>query len=57
VAHAYEQIRTDLAVGTHHAPDFTHGSRRHQLLDRIQRAARAPEPKIGHAPSPPCATR
>jgi hypothetical protein len=57
VAHAYEQIRTDLTVGTHHAPDFTHGSRRHQLLDRIQRAAAHPEPNIGHAPSPPCATR
>jgi predicted dehydrogenase len=41
VAHAYEQIRTDLTVGTHHAPDFTHASRRHRLLDRIQRAARA----------------
>jgi predicted dehydrogenase len=41
VAHAYEQIRTDLTVDTHHAPDFIHASRRHRLLDRIERAARA----------------
>jgi hypothetical protein len=41
VAYAYEQIRTDLTVGTHHAPDFTHALRRHRLLDRIQWAARA----------------
>jgi predicted dehydrogenase len=39
VAHAYEQIRTDLALGTHDAPDFGHAARRHRLLDRIQRAA------------------
>jgi predicted dehydrogenase len=42
VAHAYEQIRADLTLGTHHAPDFTHASARHRLLDRIQRAATAP---------------
>jgi hypothetical protein len=53
VAHAYEQIRTDLTVGTHHGPDFTHASRRHRLLGRVQRAAGDPEPKIGHASSPP----
>ncbi|MFH8349494.1 Gfo/Idh/MocA family protein [Streptomyces sp. NPDC018045] len=39
VAHAYEQIRADLAAGTHHAPDFAHAVRRHRLLDRIERAA------------------
>jgi predicted dehydrogenase len=39
VAHAYQQIRTDLASGTHHVPDFAHGTRHHRLLDRIQRAA------------------
>jgi predicted dehydrogenase len=39
VAHAYEQIRTDLALGTHRAPDFAHGARAHRLLDRIERAA------------------
>jgi predicted dehydrogenase len=41
VAHAYEQIRTDLTIGSHHAPDFAHAARRHRLLDRIQHAARA----------------
>ncbi|MFH9424135.1 Gfo/Idh/MocA family protein [Streptomyces sp. NPDC017529] len=39
VAHAYEQIRTDLVAGTHRAPDFAHAVRRHRLLDRIARAA------------------
>jgi predicted dehydrogenase len=39
VAHAYEQILADLTLGTHHAPDFAHGARRHRLLDRIERAA------------------
>ncbi|WP_030677588.1 Gfo/Idh/MocA family protein [Streptomyces rimosus] len=39
VAHAYEQIRADLANGTRHAPDFAHAVRRHRLLDRIERAA------------------
>jgi predicted dehydrogenase len=41
VAHAYQQIRTDLELGTHDVPDFAHGARRHRLLDRIQRAATA----------------
>jgi predicted dehydrogenase len=39
VALAYDQIRADLALGTHHAPDFAHAAHRHRLLDRIQRAA------------------
>ena len=39
VAHAYEQIRADLTLGTHHAPDFAHAVRRHRLLDRIQHSA------------------
>ncbi|WP_329371949.1 Gfo/Idh/MocA family protein [Streptomyces sp. NBC_01483] len=39
VAHAYDQIRADLAAGTHHAPDFAHAARRHRLLDRVERAA------------------
>lgn len=39
VSHAYAQILADLTEGTHHAPDFTHAVRRHNLLDQIQRSA------------------
>ncbi|TDT98074.1 putative dehydrogenase [Streptomyces sp. 846.5] len=39
VAHAYEQIRADLTLGTHHAPDFAHAARRHRLLERIEHSA------------------
>jgi predicted dehydrogenase len=39
VAHAYEQIVADLALGTHHVADFAHGAGLHRLLDRIERAA------------------
>jgi predicted dehydrogenase len=39
VAHAWAQVRDDLAEDTRVVPDFAHGRRRHLLLDAIQRAA------------------
>jgi predicted dehydrogenase len=39
VAHAYAQLRADLAEGTRTVPDFAHAVRRHRLLDYVQQAA------------------
>jgi predicted dehydrogenase len=39
VAHAYAQLRADLAEGTRTVPDFTHAVRHHRLLDHVQQAA------------------
>lgn len=39
VAHAYAQLRDDIINGTTVVPDFEHATRRHRLLDAIERAA------------------
>ena len=39
VAHAYAQLRTDLAEGTRTVPDFAHAVRHHRLLDHVEQAA------------------
>ncbi|MER6441902.1 Gfo/Idh/MocA family oxidoreductase [Streptomyces sp. NPDC001185] len=39
LAHAYSAIRDDLLHGTTNAPDFSHGVKRHRLLDAITRSA------------------
>lgn len=39
VAHAYDQLRRDLAEGTREVPDFAHAARHHRLLDDIRNAA------------------
>lgn len=44
LAHAYEQLRRELADGTTMTPDFAHAVRRHRLLDRIQGSAAADLP-------------
>jgi predicted dehydrogenase len=39
IAHAYAQLVDDVAAGTGVVPDFAHGRRRHEMLQRIQDAA------------------
>jgi len=39
VAHAYDQLRSDIEAGTSVVPGFAHATEHHRLLDRIARSA------------------